>query len=171
MIGLADLTNAMVTTLQAIPELIAMLIDPSYIEPYIDLHPDANSYSAAIYGMTPGSIMVAHIETILESTETMSMWEHTLHILVKAGTGLSALDIVNTIVDGIPVPGDGLPWRYCPIMDGLLPSEITDIVRETDAEGIDYHEIIVKIAETGDYFNNGQRRSSPRRTTAARKRR
>ena len=165
------MTNAIVTTLQAVPELVAMLGDAAAIRAYIDLNPDNNSVVSAIYTMKPGTVMVAHIETAMVTTESMSMWSHTLHIFVKAGMDQSALDIVNAIVDGTPNPGDGQRWRYCPVMDGTEPPELTEIMRETDTEGIDYHVITTAIAETGDDNYYGIQRSRARRTTAAARKR
>ena len=60
------------------------------------------------------------------------------------------LDLIDKIINGIPVPGDGLRWRYCPVMPGVLPANITDITRPSDTEGIDYHSIVMEIKETGD---------------------
>jgi hypothetical protein len=48
-------------------------------------------------------------------------------------------------------PGDGQCWRNCPIMTGVLPTNVLSINRVTDEEGIDYSVILTETAETGDW--------------------
>ena len=152
MVDLIDLTEAFAATLQAIPEVVTLLGgDPAAIVPYIDNNPDQNSVSAATYEMKPGSILVVHISTQLAQGQTMAKWMHSVHFLLKAASGESTLRLANAIVDGAPNPGDGQIWRRCAIMDGLDPTEVIEISRETDTEGIDYHLIKTETTETGDY--------------------
>jgi hypothetical protein len=42
-------------------------------------------------------------------------------------------------------------WRNCPLMPGLLPTEVVEIARRTDREGVDYQVIVTQTAETGDW--------------------
>lgn len=147
MVSLIDLTNAMVTTFQNIPELVAIL--DSGVTGYVDENPTKNSMSKAIYQMPAGSILVVWNGTALP-LEGMLGWVHMLQIYIRASRGGSALTLINALVDGIPVPGDGLRWRYCPLMDGLLPTQVSDISRLIDEEGIDYYAITTMTQETGD---------------------
>jgi hypothetical protein len=75
---------------------------------------------------------------------------HRFQFFVRAQRGASALDLINLIVDGVPNPGDGLRWRYCPVMAGVLPAVISSINRPIDEEGIDYFSLTVDTTETGD---------------------
>lgn len=150
MIDLTAMVNAMATTLENIPELIAELASVDPIVPYIDLNPSRNSVTKARYQMQPGQVMVAWLETLLQQAE-MSAWSHRIEIYIRALRDHSDLSLINKIVDGIPVPGDGMIWRLCPIMDGLLPTNIVSITRTTDEEGIDYALILTETAETGDW--------------------
>ena len=150
MVSYIDLTNAIVSTLALIPELVAALGgDPANIVGYIDRNPDFNSTALAIYKQKPGSVMVIWQETLLTQGE-MEAWVHQFVIFVRAARGNSPLDLIDLIINGIPVPGDGLRWRYCPVMPGVLPTNVTDITRPADTEGIDYHSIVCEIKETGD---------------------
>lgn len=150
MISLIELTDAMVLTLRSIPEVVALLGgDPAAIDGYIDQNPDRNALGSAIYQMRPGSVLVAWQDTLLGQGE-MEAWLHHLVIFVRAARGQSSLTLIEAIVNGVPVPGDGLRWHYCPIMPGVLPTNITELARPTDEEGIDYFSIMTETKETGD---------------------
>jgi hypothetical protein len=145
-----DLTNALVNTLRAIPELVTELGgDPSVIVPYIDGNPAPNSLSQAIYQQALGSVLAAWQETILNEGE-MEAWRHDYVIFLRAAKGHSPLTLGDILINGVPNPGDGLRWRYCPVMDGVLPATVTNLARPSDSEGIDYHSILVQFTETGD---------------------
>jgi hypothetical protein len=152
MVSLIEITNAMVDTLRKIPELVAELEGgTAAVLPYIDENPIKNSFSKAIYQMPAGSLLVVWQSTSLESvTETMYGWIHRHLIAVRARRGASALTALDMLMDGVPVPGDGLRWRYCPILAGCLPTEVTEIARLTDEEGIDYYVVSTTTQETGD---------------------
>lgn len=150
MVNLITLTNAIVDKLVLIPELVAALGgDLTNIIPYIDENPNLNSVSLALYKQKPGSVMVIWQETLLTQGD-IEGWQHQFVIFVRAARGNSPLDLIDLIINGVPVPGDGLRWRYCPVMPGVLPTNITDITRPSDTEGIDYHSIVCEIKETGD---------------------
>ena len=150
MVDLIALTNATVDAFQRIQPLVdALGGDPAAIKGYIDSNPDKNSWSAALYQMAPGTILVIWQETTFEAAE-ITAWMHRFQYFVRARRGESALALIQLLVNGIPVPGDGLIWRFCPLMDGVLPTEVTEISRLTDSEGIDYFAVTAAINETGD---------------------
>jgi hypothetical protein len=150
LVDLIELTDAMVNALRAVPEVVALLGgDPEAIAGYIDRNPDRNAIGAAIYQMKPGSVLVAWQETFLSEGE-MEGWSHRYVIFVRASRGESSLDLLVAIVNGVPIPGDGQRWRYCPLMPGVLPTNVTEISRPTDEEGIDYFSILTETKETGD---------------------
>jgi hypothetical protein len=153
MIDLIALTTALATTLQNIPELVALLpnADPARIVAYLDSNPARNSVINTLYEMPSGLIYVAWERTILNETQnSASMWTHTMFIYCRADTGKSPLDILKLVVDGIPNPGDGMRWRNCGIMTGVLPADIKEISRQPDREGIDFYIVNIEINETGD---------------------
>jgi hypothetical protein len=150
MIKRTDLVNAMAQTLMKIPELIADLAETDPVKAYIDFNPTSNSVEKAIYQMQPGQLLVVWIETALV-VETMSKWSHRVEICLRAMRDHSDLDLGDLIMNGVPVPGDGLIWRMCPIMPGVLPTDVLGISRRTDSEGVDYAVIQTETAETGDW--------------------
>jgi hypothetical protein len=150
LVSFIDLTEAMVTALRAIPEVVALLGgDPLAITSYIDRTPDKNSVSAAIYQMRAGSVLVIWRETLLAEGD-IEGWVHNIEICLRAARGDSVLELGIAIINGTPVPGDGQRWRYCPLMEGVLPTTIPVINRPMDEEGIDYFTIMTETKETGD---------------------
>lgn len=141
----------MADTLQSIPDLVAALDEasPDSIIPYIDENPKRNSVSNAIYRQRPGTVLVCWQETQFNQGD-MEPWSHRIELYVRAAPGSSALTLIDLIVNGVPDPGDGLRWRYCPIMAGVLPTNITGIARLIDEEGIDYFVIQTETPEPGD---------------------
>lgn len=152
MVSRRDLVNAMATTLANIPELLAILAPVDPIRAYIDSNPISNSVDKATYQMQPGQVMVVWIETRLQS-EMMSKWSHIVEICYRSLPDQSDLDLGDTIMAGVPNPGDGMVWRNCPVMAGVLPTNVTEITRRTDTEGVDYQVILTQTAETGDWPN------------------
>lgn len=151
MVDLTQLTLALVDTFQRIPELVEALgEDPNRVFAYLDSNPDRNSLQLAIYEQPAGTVMVAWDETGINESQEMSKWEHRYYFTCRAAKDGSALVLMNLLVDGVPVPGDGQRWRFCPVMDGVLPAEIIEMTRLQDREGIDYYAIHGRIYETGD---------------------
>jgi hypothetical protein len=152
MVKLGDLVNAMAQTLANIPELVAELAAVEPVKAYIDFNPTANSVDKAIYQMQPGQLLVIWVETAL-ILENMSKWSHRVEICLRSMRDHSDLDLIDLILSGVPAPGDGLIWRLCPVMPGVLPTDISGITRRTDSEGVDYAVIQTETAETGDWPN------------------
>jgi hypothetical protein len=152
MISLGSFVNAITTTLLAVPELVQNLAAVDPIVAYIDRNPLANSVDKAIYQMQPGQLLVFYVSTDLTEGD-MSRWLHALHICIRALPGQSDLDLIDAIMAGVPIPGDGMVWRNCPVMPGLLPTKVVRISRMTDSEGVDYMLIETATAETGDWPN------------------
>jgi hypothetical protein len=156
-VDLETLTLAFVDALRAIPELVAALAsdplkppDPMRIYGYIDNNPDFNSISNAVYEQEPGSVLCGWQETNLTQDE-IPAFSHVFQFFVRAPRrGTSALRLLTLLTNGVPNPGDGLRWRYCPVMSGVLPTEITNLARLVDSEGIDYFAVTTATKETGD---------------------
>ena len=141
----------MVATQQGIPDLVAALSEgsPDSILGYVDENPKRNSVSNAIYRQRPGTVLVVWQETQLNEGQ-MEPWIHRIELYARAAPGASAMTLIDLIVNGVPDPGDGLRWRYCPIMAGLLPTQVKTIARLIDEEGIDYFVLQTETPETGD---------------------
>jgi hypothetical protein len=152
MIGIIDMVNAFAQTFTAIPEIVALLAPTSPVVAYVDLNPTANSVEKAIYQMQLGQLLIIYRGTDLTEGE-MTKWTHTVEICLRSLPGESNLDLIDAVMAGVPNPGDGMVWRNCPLLDGLLPTKVTRIARNTDTEGVDYMLIETTTAETGDWPN------------------
>jgi hypothetical protein len=152
MVGKRNLVNAFAATLAAIPEVVALLAPTTPIDAYVDSNPSRNSVDKAIYQMQSGQVLIVWRGTRM-LTETMSRWTHLVHLCIKPLPGGSYMDLIDAIVDGVPNPGNGQMWRLCPILDGLLPTEISEQTFEPNTEGVDYGLIVTDTPETGDYPN------------------
>jgi hypothetical protein len=152
MVPLGAMVTALADKLGNIQNVVAMLAPLDPIVAYIDNNPVANSIEKALYQMQPGQVLVMWTETRMTIGE-MARWSHLMEICIRALPDQSDLEIVDAIMAGIPVPGDGMIWRNCPIMAGLLPTDVTAIERRTDSEGVDYAVIMTETAETGDWPN------------------
>jgi hypothetical protein len=100
--------------------------------------------------MQPGQLLVLWVETAM-IFETTSKWSHRVEIVLRSMREASDLDLIDLILNGVPVPGDGMIWRMCPVMAGVLPTDVSAISRRTDSEGVDYAVIQTETAETGDW--------------------
>lgn len=151
MVSFEALTNAMVNTLRLIPQLVADLDgqSPDSIIPYIDVQPKRNAVRAAIYGQKPGTVLAVWQESIIEEGD-MEGYLHRIELYLRAQRDQSVYTLVTDIVNGVPDPGDGLRWIRCPVMEGVLPTTLPRIARETDAEQIDLIVIYTETKETGD---------------------
>jgi hypothetical protein len=153
MIDLIQLTGSFVSTLQAIPELVAVLSnqDPNRIVGYIDENPKRNSVPKALYDSPPGSILIVWTETVWNPNERdTAPWLHRYEVVCRAAKGASPMDMVRLLVNGTPVPGDGQRWLRCGIMAGILPASVLSISRPADQETIDYLVLQTEFAESGD---------------------
>jgi hypothetical protein len=149
MIDLRQLTDATVDTFRLIPEVIEILGDEQYIRAYVYQNPAQNELMTAVYQTPAGSILVAWIETVANDADD-GWWLHRFHYILRGTTTGSSLDLLTALLNGVPVPGDGMRWRLCGLMPGLEPAKILEVSRQPDEEGIDYVQITAEIKETGD---------------------
>ena len=149
MINPNDLVRAMVTAFTNIPELLAVLAPVAPIVGHVDNHPA--SLAKTVYQMQPGSVLAAWQETRFQEGD-VNPWLHVIEIYVRALKGQSSLDIAVLLVNGVPQPGDGLPWRFCPVMPGVLPTICQPITRTPDPEAIDYITVSTETLESSDYL-------------------
>jgi hypothetical protein len=153
MVSRVALIDAFIAKLQAIPEVMAALGNrPDSVQGYYDIGAISNSSNAAIYSMNPGTVLVVWEGTETVQGEEMSAWIHRYNFYLRPPKGVSALQVMDLIVNGVPVPGDGQCWRRCPVMDGLEPTTVLpNQSREPDSEGVDYYVIQTETHETGDW--------------------
>jgi hypothetical protein len=151
MVSLADLTNAIVDALRRIQPLVADLEPPvpASIIAYIDSNPVRQNLESAKYSMAPGTVVVAAVESIQTEGE-MARWLHRVEFYVRPQKGQTTFKIIDDIMRGVPDPGDGQRWYFCPVMAGVDPTSVMLLTRVSDPEQIDYWTIQTETKETGD---------------------
>lgn len=152
MVGKRSLVNAIASTLALIPEVMLLLADTDPIDAYVDDNPTRNEIPRAIYQMQAGQLLIVWRETRLQRDQ-MGKWLHTVEICTKPLQDQSNMDLMDAVVNGVPNPGDGMYWRNCPVLPGLLPTEVTEMTFRQNTEGLDYGSIMTETLETGDYPN------------------
>src|SRR5215467_4117207 len=149
MVRRTAIIEGFVGKLKLIPDLVTLLAGNSdNIVGYFDSY-TKNSITSAVYQQKAGTVMVAWEETSFTQAEMQALM-HTMTVSHKPITGVSPLDVIDTLVNGVPVPGDGQVWRACPVTDGLDGWPEFEITRVQDGEGIDYHLALFKFKEIGD---------------------
>jgi hypothetical protein len=80
----------------------------------------------------------------------MSRWLHRVEFYIRPQRGQTTYQIIDDIMRGVPDPGDGMRWYFCPVMAGVDPTEVRQLMRESDPEQIDYWTIQTETKEIGD---------------------
>jgi hypothetical protein len=156
MINPAELVDALVEKLRAIPELVAeMEGDPERVSAYHDLYPKRVSLPLAIYEMPVPSILVAWQGTAPGSFGAGEAWKHNLSLYLRAretfegGPPTAYYRLFDLIVNGVPA-GGALKMLYTTVHARCLPMDLPSIQRATDEQGTDYFEVTVSFTEMGD---------------------
>lgn len=146
-----SVTGGVVGKLRAIASLVTALGGVAgSIYQYIDIPPDSNSLTQAIYAQAPGTILVAWIETAIVDGDDMSWYEHVLRMYLRAPNNVSVASLIKLVKDGVPSTSGGVKFNYAPVIDGTEPPIINRISREIDSEGLDYFSMELSIREIGD---------------------
>ncbi len=156
MINPAELVDALVAKLRAIPELVAeMEGDPERIRAYHDLYPKRVSLPLAIYEMPVPSILVAWQGTTPGSFGSSEAWKHNLSLYLRARETLeddpptAYYRLFDLIVNGVPA-GSALKMLYTTVHERCHPMDLPSIQRAADEQGTDYFEVTVSFTEMGD---------------------
>jgi hypothetical protein len=147
MINPAELVDALVAKLRAIPGLVAEMDgDPERIRAYHDLYPKRTSLALAIYEMAVPSILIAWQGTAPGSFGAGGVWKHNLALYLRAADYYRLFDL---IVNGVPA-GSALKMLYTTVHPVCHPMDLPSIGRATDEQGTDYFEVTVSFTEMGD---------------------
>ncbi len=157
MINPAELVEALVAKLRAIPELVVeMEGDAGRIYAYHDSYPKRVSLPFAIYEMAVPSILVAWQGTAPGTFGGNEVWKHNLSLYLRAREIFEAdppsayYKLFGLIVNGVPAGSSGQKLLYTTVHDGCYPMDTPSIHRATDEQGTDYFEVTVSFTEIGD---------------------
>jgi hypothetical protein len=152
----AELVDALVAKLRAIPELVAeMEGDAERIRAYHDLYPKRVSLALAIYEMPAPAILVAWQGTTPGSFGAGEAWKHNLSLYLRARETFEGdpptayYRLFDRIVNGVPT-GSAFKMLYTTIHPACHPMDLPSIERATDEQGTDYFQVTVSFTEMGD---------------------
>ncbi len=154
MIDPAELLDALVDALRAIPELRSeMNGDEARIAAYHYRFPDENSLVKAVHEMPAPGILVAWRGAGPGQRGGFQCYEHQLSLFLRSREQQSGDDatgyyrLYRYIADGVP-GGSGLPLIHRTVHASCDPmSNVPGIVQQTDAEGVDYFEVGIAFKE------------------------
>lgn len=150
-----DIIDGIVSKLQAIPQLVALMesANASNIAAYHDQWPQKTDLLESVRQMQPGRILVAHQSSGPGNLGRLEWWRHTFTIYLKPIGYMS--DAWYWMINGVPTNGDGLSMLHTEsIASGLQRMEIPSIQRKfiaADASNpyflVDYFEITLTFGE------------------------
>jgi hypothetical protein len=145
----ADVVDALVAKLQAVPDLVTELGgDPGSISAYVDVYPSATNLPKAVTTMPSSSILVVYDSWGIGSEGGYHPMNHRVEIYMRPRDGGSYSKLSTLLVNGIPT-GQPLPMINLQIDPGLLPMAIEGrCTRELDSEGVEYWLLPISYNET-----------------------
>jgi len=151
MTKIADLLNAIVASLQAIPGLVTLLGDASHISAYRHQFPTSTSWALALHQLKPlPAILVLWRGQRSSAVGNIPSRAQDLSLLIRDGEGVDISDIWAAILDGVPTTGTGLKWMW-EIHDSVYmirePELLLQTLQITDTAWLDYHEARFSLTE------------------------
>jgi hypothetical protein len=142
----SDITAAIVTLLQAIPDLVeAMGDDEERIYAYDDTYPVSVNRSDAIRNAPSPSVMVMYRST--GEAVAGGVWTHRVSLYLRPQDGGSYSDLAYLIFSGVPT-GQSLAFVDCEVHSGLDPMRFEgEAAPVVDEEGVEYMEVNLRFEE------------------------
>jgi hypothetical protein len=156
MINPAELVDNLVALLRAIPDLVAKMDgDPERIYAYHDNYPKRSSLAQAIHNMPAPAVMAVWQGTAPGSFGNVDVWKHQVTLYLRAretdesDPPAAYYRLFRLITKGVP-EGSDVPMLNATVHPSCYPMDLPQIQRQTDAEGLDYFEVVISFTEIGD---------------------
>jgi len=156
MINPAELVDNLVALLRAIPDLVAeMEGDPERIYAYHDHYPKKASLAQAIHTMPAPAVMAVWQGTAPGNFGSVDVWKHQVTLYLRAreteenDPPAAYYRLFRLITKGVPARSE-VPMLNATVHPSCYPMDLPLIQRQTDAEGLDYFEVIISFTEIGD---------------------
>ncbi len=156
MIDTSELVNNLVVLLRDVPDLVMeMRGDPERIYAYHDQYPKKASLALAIHQMPSPSVMAVWQGTAPGNFGGMDVWKHQVTLYLRARETFGGdpptayYRLFRLITKGVPA-SVGVPMLNATIHPCCYPMDVPSIQRATDAEGLDYFEVVISFTEAGD---------------------
>ena len=156
MIDTSILVNNLVAMLRDIPDLVEeMGGDPERIYAYHDQYPKKVSLTHAIHQMPAPSLMAVWQGTAPGSFGGFDVWKHSVTLYVRARETFDGdpptpyYRMFRLITKGVPSASE-VAMNLVTVHPDCHPMDLPSILRQTDAEGLDYFEVPITFTEIGD---------------------
>jgi hypothetical protein len=161
MVDPACLVERLAAALRAIPELVTELKGlTENVIAYHDRFPRRSSLATALHDMPSGSLLIAWSGMGPATRGSMEMWRHELVIFLRALEETEQSDstwysrVYRLLVRGVPQDPDlnpnGEAMYMLSIVPACEPMNLPSIVRDTDANGLDFFRVSICFTEIGD---------------------
>lgn len=156
MIDPSALVENLVAMLREIEDLVLEMDgDAERIYAYHDQYPKRSSLAHAIHQMPAPSIMAVWQGTGPGSFGGFDVWKHQVTLFLRAGETAEGdpptayYRMFRLITKGVPA-ASGVAMNIVTIHPSCYPMDLPTIQRQTDAEGLDYFEVVISFTEIGD---------------------
>jgi hypothetical protein len=156
MIDTSVLVDNLVAVLRDIPELVTEMDgDPERIYAYHDQYPKHVSLVHAVHLMPAPSIMAVWQATTPGSFGGFDVWKHQVTLYLRARETFDGdpptpyYRMFRHITKGVPTES-GVAMNVVTVHPSCYPMDLPSILRQTDAEGLDYFEVPITFTEIGD---------------------
>ncbi len=156
MIDPSELITNLVAMLRDVPDLVAeMNGDFERIYAYHDQYPKNVSLVHAIHQMPAPSVMAVWQGTQPGLFGGVDVWKHQVTLFLRARETLSGdppsayYRLFRLITKGIPA-AQGIAMLNVTVHPSCYPMDLPMVQRQTDAEGLDYFEVLLSFTEQGD---------------------
>ncbi|MGQ9686626.1 MAG: hypothetical protein ACUVT2_10030 [Thiobacillaceae bacterium] len=155
MVNPAELVEALVARLRAIPELVAEMDgDAERIYAYHDHYPKRISLSSAVYEAPHPSILVAWQRTSPGFFGRHEVWKHDFALYLRARETSEVpptayYRLWELIVNGVP-EGDSVRLLNATIHPACYPMDVPTCARLTDEQGVEHFVVNLSLRELGD---------------------
>jgi hypothetical protein len=156
MINPSTLTDAVVATLQSIPDLVTALgNDPTRIYAFHYLYGQDEKLTKALYKMVPPSILCVWEGTMGGNFDAATLWKHKIGLYTRIdntanlASPLSYETLFWLIVNSPVFPGT-VNIRYTNVLNSVDIMDVPQAIHLEDPDGMDYFKIEFVFPELGD---------------------
>jgi hypothetical protein len=153
MMNLNVLGQAIVTSYQDIPEIVAALNnDPATINFFSIGIPESPEYADTLAKLSNPGMLISHLSTVMGLRGGIYQWRHTFRIDFKipaeVGT-LNYFDFMELLVNGIPSTSDGLTVEQCSFDNDVDSMEDVIFQPAIDSLGKGFYRMEFALQERG----------------------
>ena len=144
-----DIADALVSLLEMIPFVAENFTGG--VTAYHDMAFTRSQYALAVQKAPSASILVVWMGTTLGRRQDVDVWRHQFSTFIRPPEGMDGSTVFSWIINGIPT-GQNLRLISLEVHPNCEQMDVPTCSRKTDADGLDYFELVLAFPEKGDYF-------------------